>query len=170
MAKMRHFTHWDLSNPASLVPDDQNDGDDVEISQNISAPTESCGLISENHCIWPALCWPVWDWDFPHHWPPIFPYEDKMLFTFHAKWLWFCELLRSQHVPGSHVNGVGIKTKQSKQAFDNKWVYWKWVVSAEGSACFLLVYWLWYFGQVFKLWFASVVPAIKWEITVARVS
>lgn len=43
MAKMRHFTHWDLSNPASLVPDDQNDGDDVEISQNISAPLSPAG-------------------------------------------------------------------------------------------------------------------------------
>lgn len=43
-------------------------------------------------------------------------------------------------------------------------------MSAEGSVCFLLVYSLWYFGEVFKPWFAFVVLTIKWEIVAARVS
>ena len=146
MAKMRNssrFGVWAML--LLLVPrDDLEDGDNVEISQSISDQNPSLHSVAPSaRSLYPAcLMLPSsWLWVSPSvDLPPVSTSEDKMLFTLHPKWLWFCELLRSQHVPGSHVNGMGIKTKQSKPAFDNKWVDWKWVVSAEGCVCFLLVY------------------------------
>ena len=146
MAKMRNssrFGVW-MTLPLLVPRDDLEDGDNVEVSQTISGQNPSLHSVAPSaRSLYPAcLLLPrLWLW-FP---PPLTSLPSplsRMLFTFHREWVWFCGLLRNQHVPGSHVNGVGIKTKQSKPAFDNKWVDWKWVVSAEGCVCFLLVYWL----------------------------